>query len=81
MSGASGLLGPAIAKALAADGAVVTRLVRCAATKPNQITWEAGKPLTVSAEDQALMRQLPIAWTQRAAWRTKSEPAPGTCST
>ena len=55
MSGASGLLGPAIAKALEAEGAVVTRLVRGAATKPNQITWEAGKPLTVSASFDAVI--------------------------
>jgi uncharacterized protein (TIGR01777 family) len=56
MSGASGLLGSAIARALEAEGAVVTRLVRDE-VRPGeiQIQWEPGKPLTLSADFDAVI--------------------------
>lgn len=47
VSGASGLLGSAIGKALAEEGAVVTALVRKGAASPNSIVWEPGRPLTL----------------------------------
>ena len=49
MSGASGLLGLAIGRALKADGAEVTGLVRGNASGPDQIRWEPGKPLTLNS--------------------------------
>lgn len=48
MSGASGLLGSAIGRALEADGAAVTRLVRAVAGE-NEIAWEPGKALNLTA--------------------------------
>jgi len=47
MSGASGLLGSAIGRALEADGEALTRLVRDGAQGDNQIAWEPGESLTL----------------------------------
>jgi len=55
ISGASGLLGSAIARALEAEGAVITRLVRRNASGTNQILWEPGKPLTLPSTFDAVI--------------------------
>lgn len=47
MSGASGLLGTAMGRALKTEGAEVTRLVHGSASGENQIAWKPGKPLTL----------------------------------
>jgi len=55
MSGASGLLGTAIGRALEANGAVVTRLVRAGSRSENQIGWGPGKPLTLTSSLDAVI--------------------------
>src|SRR5258706_13757527 len=55
MSGASGLLGTAIGRALEANGAVVTRLVRAGSGSENQIGWGPGKPLTLTSSLDAVI--------------------------
>src|SRR5205809_68145 len=55
MSGASGLLGSAIGRALEVEGAVITRLVRGKASGKNQILWEPGKPLTLPSTFDAVI--------------------------
>jgi len=55
ISGASGLLGSAIVRALETKGAVTTRLVRGSASGNNQILWEPGKPLTLPSRFEAVI--------------------------
>ena len=55
MSGASGLLGSAIGRALEADGEALTRLVRDGAQGDNQIAWEPGKSLTLPSGFDAVI--------------------------
>ena len=55
MSGASGLLGSAIGRALTADGAAVTSLVRGRAPGPNEIAWDPGKPLALKSDFDAVI--------------------------
>jgi uncharacterized protein len=46
VSGSSGLIGSALVSALRADGHDVKRLVRGAATSPDQISWNPAEPLS-----------------------------------
>ncbi|MGH9554131.1 MAG: TIGR01777 family oxidoreductase [Terriglobales bacterium] len=46
VSGASGPIGTALVSSLKAGGAAVTRLVRKAATGPDQIAWDPARPLS-----------------------------------
>ncbi len=46
VSGASGPIGAALLPSLRASGAAVTRLVRKAATGPDQIVWDPSRPLS-----------------------------------
>jgi uncharacterized protein (TIGR01777 family) len=56
MSGASGLLGTAIGRALQAEGAVVTQLVRRGGSSGrHQIPWEPGKTLNLSSNFDAVV--------------------------
>ena len=56
MSGASGMLGSAIARALEADGAVISRLVRGGEPASTaRIPWEPGKPLTLTSSFDAVI--------------------------
>jgi len=55
MSGASGLLGSAIGRALEADGEALTRLVRDGAQGDNQIAWEPGESLTLPSGFDAVI--------------------------
>ena len=55
VSGASGLLGTAIGKALEAEASVVTRLVRSGAASEKQIVWEPGKPLALPSPFDAVI--------------------------
>ncbi|SJN09988.1 Cell division inhibitor [Leucobacter sp. 7(1)] len=45
VSGSSGLIGSALVSSLRADGIPVTRLVRRAATRPDEIAWDPARPL------------------------------------
>jgi uncharacterized protein (TIGR01777 family) len=55
ISGASGLLGSAIARAFESEGAVVTRLVRSRTAGGNHIFWEPGKLLTLPSRFDAVV--------------------------
>src|SRR3984893_19163366 len=46
VSGASGPIGAALLRALKAQGAAVTRLVRNSATGDDQIVWDPSRPLS-----------------------------------
>lgn len=45
ISGSSGLIGSALVSSLRADGIPVTRLVRRAATQPDEVAWDPARPL------------------------------------
>jgi uncharacterized protein (TIGR01777 family) len=55
MSGATGLLGSAIGRALEAEGATITRLVRGEAVGEKQIAWHPGKPLNLPTAFDAVI--------------------------
>ena len=56
MTGASGMLGSVIARALESDGAVIVRLVRGGTPpSPSHIPWEPGKPLVLASSFDAVI--------------------------
>ena len=82
MSGATGLLGTAMERALEAEGAVITRLVRGAAAGKNQIAWEPGKPLTLSSSFDAVIHlageSVVGRWTEAKKKRIRDSRVQGT---
>jgi uncharacterized protein (TIGR01777 family) len=82
ISGASGLLGSAVGRAFAMEGAVVTRLVRSGSAGENHIFWEPGQPLTLPSRFDAVVHlageNLVGRWTEAKKARIRDSRVLGT---